>query len=228
MKMEEEAALASTMALTGLIDLLDHGLADDAQRAAHRVLVNANKFVTSIAATDVVHQAIELLGGNGTIEDFSPLPRLYRDAIVFESWEGTHNVLCAQVGRDATRLGLMPHLFDWARGELAAAGEEAGADGVAVAGALDALEPELVDALARGEQGAAGFRRRLVRLTRAVQACCLLSEAAATPTGRYGPQDSKRAIASLFVRRHLVPGYDPESDNRWPDLLHAALGDDLP
>jgi len=32
----------------------------------------------------------------------------------------------------------------------------------------------------------------------------------------------------LFVRRHLVPGYDPESDNRWPDLLYAALGDDLP
>ena len=38
------------------------------------------------------------------IEDFSPLPRLYRDAIVFESWEGTHNVLCAQVLRDLSRL----------------------------------------------------------------------------------------------------------------------------
>ena len=45
-----------------------------------------------------------MLGGNGTIEDFSPLPRLYRDAIVIESWEGTHNTLCAQVLRDfATR-----------------------------------------------------------------------------------------------------------------------------
>ena len=28
------------------------------------------------------------------------MPRLYRDAIVVESWEGTHNTLCAQVGRD--------------------------------------------------------------------------------------------------------------------------------
>ena len=46
-----------------------------------------------------------MLGGNGTIEDFSPLPRLYRDAMVFESWEGTHNVLCAQVHVTASALG---------------------------------------------------------------------------------------------------------------------------
>ena len=68
------------------------------------MLVNANKFVTSLAATKVCRRGIEALGGNGTIEDFSPLPRLYRDAIVFESWEGTHNVLCAQVLRDLAKL----------------------------------------------------------------------------------------------------------------------------
>ena len=67
--------------------------------------MNANKVVTSLAATGVVRRGIETLGGNGTIEDFSPLPRLWRDAIVFESWEGTHNVLCAQVLRDLSRLG---------------------------------------------------------------------------------------------------------------------------
>ena len=62
---------------------------------AFRFLVNANKYVTSIGATDVARSSIEVLGGNGTIEDFS-LPRLYHDAVVFESWEGTHNVLSAQ------------------------------------------------------------------------------------------------------------------------------------
>ncbi len=45
--------------------------------------MNANKFVTSLAATSCVRRGIEALGGNGTIEDFSPLPRLYCDAIVF-------------------------------------------------------------------------------------------------------------------------------------------------
>ena len=32
------------------------------------------------------------------------MPRLWRDAVVFESWEGTHNVLVAQVLRDLARM----------------------------------------------------------------------------------------------------------------------------
>src|SRR5215204_636097 len=104
MKAEADAALASTMELTELVDRIDKGEAGEEDTAWHRLLVNANKFVTSLAATKVIRRGIEALGGNGTIEDFSPLPRLYRDAIVFESWEGTHNVLCAQVLRDLARL----------------------------------------------------------------------------------------------------------------------------
>ena len=34
------------------------------------------------------------------------MPRPWRDAIVFESWEGTHNVLVAQVLRDLARFGV--------------------------------------------------------------------------------------------------------------------------
>ncbi len=59
----------------------------------YRFLVNANKLGTAINATEVIRTGIELLGGNGTIEDFSVLPRLLRDSIVYENWEGTHNVL---------------------------------------------------------------------------------------------------------------------------------------
>ncbi len=105
MKAEADAALASTHgADRARRSRIDKGEAGEEDTAWHRVLVNANKFVTSLAATKVTRRGIEALGGNGTIEDFSPLPRLYRDAIVFESWEGTHNVLCAQVLRDLTRL----------------------------------------------------------------------------------------------------------------------------
>ena len=68
--------------------------------AARRIAVMINKYWTAIAATATARDGIEVLGGNGTIEDFSVLPRLYRDAIVVESWEGTHNTLCAQVLRD--------------------------------------------------------------------------------------------------------------------------------
>ena len=68
--------------------------------AARRIDVMINKYWTARACTEAVRDGIEVLGGNGTIEDFSVLPRLYRDAIVVESWEGTHNTLCAQVLRD--------------------------------------------------------------------------------------------------------------------------------
>ena len=103
MRSEEAAARASTAHVTELVARIDEGAASEEDVMWHRLLVNANKVVTSLAATKVVRRGIETLGGNGTIEDFSPLPRLWRDAIVFESWEGSHNVLCAQVLRDLER-----------------------------------------------------------------------------------------------------------------------------
>src|SRR5258707_63311 len=123
------AALASTLALPSLVARLDRGQNDDETIGLHRFLVNANKYVTSLTATHVVRRAIETLGGNGAIEDFSPLPRLYRDAIVFESWEGTHNVLVEQVRRDAARFDLVPLVIADLRGRLAglAPGEETAA-----------------------------------------------------------------------------------------------------
>ena len=61
------------------------------------------KFVAAEASTDVIRQAMSILGGNGVIEDFSCLPRLYRDSAVNELWEGPRNVLLAQIHRDLAR-----------------------------------------------------------------------------------------------------------------------------
>jgi acyl-CoA dehydrogenase len=151
MRSECAAALASTLELTALVSRLDAGTADDADRVWHRVLVNVNKFATSLAATKVVRRAIETLGGNGTIEDYSPLPRLYRDAIVFESWEGTHNVLCAQVLRDLVRLDALDLVLE-------RVGEDAAA-----------LEAGLRRCVAEPELGALHFRRHLAALLTALQ-----------------------------------------------------------
>lgn len=52
-----------------------------------------------------------LLGGNGMEERFSPLPRLWRDAVVMETWEGTHNVLITQALRDLQRFEVEPAAF---------------------------------------------------------------------------------------------------------------------
>ncbi len=59
-----------------------------------------------------MNRGIEVLGGNGAIETFSVLPRLLRDNVVYENWEGSHNVLRAQVLRDCARLGVHDGFFD--------------------------------------------------------------------------------------------------------------------
>jgi acyl-CoA dehydrogenase len=150
MRAEEAAARASTMHLTELVSRMDEGSASDEDVVWHRLLVNANKVVTSIAATKVVRRGIETLGGNGTIEDFSPLPRLWRDAIVFESWEGSHNVLCAQVLRDLGRFEAVDLVVERA-------------------GASDELAARLRRSIAQPEYGARHFRRQLEALVRSLQ-----------------------------------------------------------
>jgi acyl-CoA dehydrogenase len=157
MKAEAEAALASSLHLTELVARIDEGSASEDDVAWHRILVNANKFVTSLAATKVCRRGIEALGGNGTIEDFSPLPRLYRDAIVFESWEGTHNVLVAQVLRDLARFDSVDLVVERA-------------------GAPAELGARLRRSLAEPEWGALHGRRQLDELVRWLQLATLREE----------------------------------------------------
>ena len=216
-KTEAAAAMASTFALTTFVARIDAGVATDADRAVHRFLVNANKYVTSIAASDVVHRGIEVLGGNGTIEDFSPLPRLYRDAVVFESWEGTHNVLCAQVHRDCRRHGLLGAVRAWVEDELArlTPAREANADVVrlALADVGPLLEASLAD-----EETPVIFRHRLGHLVRVIQAACLLREADASSA-----DPSRAAVAAFFIRRHLGGAARVEEQPGWLDAVDAAL-----
>ena len=190
MKAEADAALASTMELTELVDRIDKGEAGEEDTAWHRVLVNANKFVTSLAATKVTRRGIEALGGNGTIEDFSPLPRLYRDAIVFESWEGTHNVLCAQVLRDLTRLDAVDLVVERS-------------------GASEQLAARLRRSVDDQAFGALHARRQLDQLVRSLQVKVL---SAGDPDG-----------AELLRRRHLTPGWDPETDADYPALIDRIV-----
>jgi alkylation response protein AidB-like acyl-CoA dehydrogenase len=68
-----------------------------------RELVMLQKIVAASEATDVIRTAMSLFGGHGVMEDFSVLPRFYRDAAVNELWEGPRNVLLLQVHRDMKR-----------------------------------------------------------------------------------------------------------------------------
>ena len=71
--------------------------------------------------------------------------------------------------------------------------------------------------------GAAHFRRNLDHLVRALQAATLLADAA----NATGPDaEEHRALASLFIRRRLVPGHDPEADPEWAHLVDRTLAGD--
>jgi alkylation response protein AidB-like acyl-CoA dehydrogenase len=105
------ASLAATLLLAGLAEQLDAGTATRQEADFFRVAVNLNKLQTSVLSHDAVNRGIEVLGGNGAIETFSVLPRLLRDNVVYENWEGSHNVLRAQVLRDCARLGVHRSFF---------------------------------------------------------------------------------------------------------------------
>ncbi len=107
------ASRGLTFALAALADTRALGQSTETQEGAWRMLVNLNKYWTSFQCTAGIRDAIEMLGGNGAIEEFSVLPRLLRDSIVCEQWEGPHNILCQQVLRDSARLGLHEPMFAW-------------------------------------------------------------------------------------------------------------------
>ena len=105
------ACLAGSFWLAQVQERVDAGTASEAERAFLRMGLNLNKVRTAALSHDAIHRAIEILGGNGTIETFSVLPRLLRDNVVFENWEGTPHTLRTQVLRDAARLRVHEGFF---------------------------------------------------------------------------------------------------------------------
>jgi acyl-CoA dehydrogenase len=182
-------------ALTALEDRIDGGSADDEVTLYHRFLVNATKYALSVDATAAVRGAIEVLGGNGTIEEFSVLPRLYRDSIVYESWEGTHNVLVAQILADLRRMPMLDIVAERLTGLL----------GPSATGPTEHARAELDDALADARRsitdtdfGARHFRTVLDRLVALARAAYLL--------------DGGEELAAEHVLRTRVVGERPERD----------------
>lgn len=205
MRTDVAAMLSGTFYLVHLLDAAETGAAavedplqgtDDADFL--RLAINLNKYRTAVLAHEVILQGIELLGGNGAIETFSVLPRLLRDNVVYENWEGAHNVLLAQAQRDIRRYGIHTAFFARVRqlfealpsGPLRARGLEHTA---AIAAELDAL-------LAMDETDASVFFRPLMdRAADLYYAACLAVEAEweAREKGNAG----KPELAAFFFNR---------------------------
>jgi alkylation response protein AidB-like acyl-CoA dehydrogenase len=139
-------SLAALFELTRLWHAADRSGSETSTEALDfRYLLSLAKPVLTREATVFIHEAIMLLGGNGVEERFSPLPRLWRDAVVMETWEGSHNVLFTQALRDMTR-----HEVDAAAFVRRVAGEARADLARELSGILAAAtEPEATVALAR-------------------------------------------------------------------------------
>ncbi len=104
--------LSLVFKLIALVD--EHGLVptDDDQAMWQRFLINLSKYRTAVQLTESIKEAILLFGGNGIVEDFTILPRLLRDSMIIETWEGAHNTLAMQITRDMKRSNLLERYFE--------------------------------------------------------------------------------------------------------------------
>ncbi len=177
MRLRGLAGLATTFRLLAMTDRCERGEGDEALVGARRIGVMINKYWTALASTRSVRDGIEILGGNGTIEDFSVLPRLYRDAIVIESWEGTHNTLCAQVLRDFAERGLHRAWLGRLSAELDGIVRPELRDHAGAARDLLDVVAARIEALLGAGAGSASVRSVVDRMCRLTDLAALLSQA---------------------------------------------------
>ncbi len=202
-----EGSLRMVFEAVRLLDRADEGEATPAELDRLRMLTPLAKLHTARVAVHAASEALEVLGGNGYVEEYVT-PRLVRDAHVLPVWEGTTNILSLDVFRAMRRGAAHKALFADLQERLTP-GEGASPD-------LEGLRSSLLQACAElqeslGHIGDAPAELRQLharpwceRLARVVEAV-LLAEAAERARG--GADDGKRAatVAVEYLRRHIAP-----------------------
>jgi putative acyl-CoA dehydrogenase len=194
--LESEAALALAMRLGRRIDEAQHGSAS--ARLFVRVATAVGKYWVCKRAPAHINEAAECMGGAGYVEE-SILPRLYREAPVNSTWEGSGNVQCVDVLRafarePDVRAAFLLELAEGARRDPRLARHVAA----------------LQDDLDAGETGEYGARALLSRMAVALQASVLLESGNAQVADAF-------CAARLGAGRGLVYGELP------PGIDCAAL-----
>jgi acyl-CoA dehydrogenase len=93
-----EVSTGAVFEMIRFYDRLHEGQVRAADQALVRLLIPLLKYRTGEQAVAGSHTAIEILGGNGYIEEYVT-PRLLRDAQVLTVWEGTANILALDLLR---------------------------------------------------------------------------------------------------------------------------------
>ncbi|WP_313059771.1 acyl-CoA dehydrogenase family protein [Pseudomonas rhodesiae] len=105
--LESEASLALSLRMGRALDHLD----DEQESKFARLVTAVGKYWICKRAPAMINEAAECMGGAGYVED-SILPRLYREAPVNSTWEGSGNVQCLDVLRALSKEpGVLEALF---------------------------------------------------------------------------------------------------------------------
>jgi alkylation response protein AidB-like acyl-CoA dehydrogenase len=115
-KAENTALMAGDFAIIHLQDECD--TTKNVEPLLLRLLVNIQKYLTAKLSVEHIHHALDMLAGNGAIESFSSIPRLLRDCIVCENWEGTHNVLLMQILKDMHKYAIQNFFLTYLQNEI--------------------------------------------------------------------------------------------------------------
>jgi alkylation response protein AidB-like acyl-CoA dehydrogenase len=231
---DHEAAVATTFEAGRQFDAFERGVAGasaggdapdaetnpatdtDRARRLVRLLVPVVKNRTGRLAVDHASYTMEILGGNGYVEEFVT-HRLLRDAQVLPIWEGATNVLALETLRVLAREGAHEPLLEDVSARLDAAADPLLAETVeTVAAARDDCR-EALGTLATADRDYAQTQaKELVDLLYDVTAASLLVESASDGLSN----DDARGVlvAREFVGRHLRerPVRGITSENRRP------------
>jgi putative acyl-CoA dehydrogenase len=182
--LESEAATAFALRLARCFD----GAGDPQQQWLGRLLTPAGKYWICKRGPAVGAEAMEVLGGNGYVED-GPLARLYREFPVNSIWEGSGNVMCLDVLRALAR---GPEARAALAAELALAlGRDA---------RYDAYCARLLDGLAAAAADEFGARRLAETIVVAVQAGLLLRHAPAAVANAFVASRLAESVGGAFGR----------------------------
>ncbi len=217
------ALTAGALRLAWYADRAEGEARSEAEQAFVRVATNLVKMRSCQHSHRAVLTGIEALGGNGAIETFSVLPRLLRDNVVYENWEGTHNTLIAQTLRDFARRGLhegflrvLDHELEAVDQDLAVALQPAHAAVHAarssIAAALDAAETD-------AGRAALFLRPALEQLADAVLVAALAADVEGEPDEPRRSQETE--LVAWFAAHALGP--PPRRDTAYADRAAAIV-----
>jgi hypothetical protein len=167
-----------------------------------RLLVPVAKHRTGRLAVETASYAMEVLGGNGYVDDYVT-NRLLRDAQVLPIWEGTSNILSLDLLRALAKEGSHMPFLETIEDRLDAVDHPALSDLVeTIATETEAIEEAFTTLASEGQDYAELYAKRLADYVYDVYTAALLLSEAQTQLD--ASDDARKAlVARRFIDRHL-------------------------